>query len=252
MTGTYTQQTIQSGSALISFFEAGEGEALILLHGNGEDYSCFDKQLPDFSRHYRCIAIDSRGHGKSTHGSERLSLRLMAGDVLNVMDALELKKAHILGFSDGGNIALYIALTAPGRVSTLILSGANADPSGIEPKEFKLMLKKRCSLKVQAFFSRAAERKLEVWELMINEPNFTQTELESIALPALITAGEHDVILRGHTEYLSKCLRNSELIIFGGGSHYVHMEQAMLYNETVLNFLRQHIQEDDTSGKEAI
>ena len=114
------------------------------------------------------------------------------------------------------------------------------------------MLKKRCSLKVQAFFSRAAERKLEVWELMINEPNFTQTELESIALPALITAGEHDVILRGHTEYLSKCLRNSELIIFGGGSHYVHMEQAMLYNETVLNFLRQHIQEDDTSGKEAI
>jgi len=250
--GTYAQKTVQSGSALISFVEAGEGEALVLLHGNGEDHSCFDGQLPALSERYRCIAIDSRGHGNSSHGSERLSLKLMAGDVLRVMDELGLKKAHILGFSDGGNIALHLALMAPERISSLILSGANADPSGIEPEEFRLMLKKRRSLALQAVFSRRAARRLEVWKLMIKEPHFTQAELESINLPALITAGERDVITKEHSEYLHRCLKNSELVIFKDGSHFVHIEQAALYNETVLNFLSKHEQEDGSSGKEAI
>jgi len=252
MTVNYTPKTVRSGDALISFIETGKGEPLVLIHGNGEDHSCFDRQLPAFSERYRCIAIDSRGHGRSTHGSRKLNLKLMAGDVLAVMDALGLEKAHILGFSDGGNIALHLALKAPERIRSLILSGANSDPSGIEPREFRQMLKKRRVLALQALFSRKAARRLEVWELMIKEPDFTQAELESIALPALITAGERDVILKEHTEYLHRCIKNSELVIFKGGSHFVHIEQAALYNETVLKFLGKHSQEDGISGKETV
>lgn len=238
MTDSNNEKTIRSGCALISFTEAGEGEGLIMLHGNGEDRSCFDRQLPAFSEHFRCIALDSRGHGRSTHGDKRLTLKLMAGDVLVVMDTLEIKKAHILGFSDGGNIALHLALMAPERISSLILSGANSDPSGLEPRELALMRKTRRTLSIKAVFSRSAARRLEVWELMLKEPHFTKAELESIRLPVLITAGESDVILKEHTEYLHGCIENSELIIFKGGSHFVHAEQAALYNKTILNFLR--------------
>lgn len=237
MTDSYKEKTIRSGGALISLAEVGEGEGLIMLHGNGEDRSCFDRQLPAFAEHFRCIAIDSRGHGRSTHGDKRLTLKLMAGDVLAVMDALELKKAHILGFSDGGNIALHLALMAPERISSLILSGANSDPVGLEPRELALMRKTRRLLSIKAIFSRSAARRLEVWELMLKEPHFTKAELESIKLPVLITAGENDMILREHTEYLHNCIENSELFIFKGGSHFVHAEQAALYNKTILNFL---------------
>ena len=176
----------------------------------------------------------------------------MAEDVLSVMDSLGLKKANVLGFSDGGNIALHLALLAPERISSMILSGANSDPSGLEPRELELMRETQRELKLKALSSPEAARKLEVWELMLNEPHFTEAELESITLPVLITAGEHDMILREHTEYLHRCIKNSELAIFKGGSHFVHMEEAALYNETVLNFLRKHSQEDQSNGKETV
>jgi len=172
----------------------------------------------------------------------------MAGDVLAVMDSLGLGKAHILGFSDGGNIALHLALMAPERISSLILSGPNSDPSGIEPRELALMRKTRRALALKALFSRKAARRLEIWELMLKEPHFTQAELESIRLPVLITAGEHDMILKEHTEYLHRCMENSNLVIFKGGSHFVHTEQIAIYNETVLNFLENQAQEDKERG----
>jgi pimeloyl-ACP methyl ester carboxylesterase len=61
-----------------------------MLHGNGESKSCFSKQLPVFSELFRCVVIESRGHGSSTHGSEKLSLSLMADDVFAVMDELQI------------------------------------------------------------------------------------------------------------------------------------------------------------------
>jgi len=215
-----------------------------MLHGNGEDRSCFDRQIPFFSEYFRCIAMDSRGHGKSTRGDKKLSLPLMVGDVLAVMDSLGLEKAHILGFSDGGNIALHLALMSPERILSLILSGANSESSGIEPRELALMRKTRLSLAFKAIFSKASARRLEIWELMLKEPNFTEAELKSINLPVLITAGENDMILKKHTEYLHRCMENSSLKIFKGGSHFVHTELASLYNETVLKFLRNQAQED--------
>lgn len=252
MTDTYKEDSVRSGCAVISFSEAGKGEALVMLHGNGEDRSCFCWQFPALSERFRCISVDSRGHGRSTHGSKRLTLPLMAGDALAVMDSLGLEKAHILGFSDGGNIALHLALMAPERISSLILSGANSDPCGIEPLELALMRKTRRALALKALFSREAARRLEIWELMLKEPHFTRVELESIKQPALITAGECDMILKEHTRYLHKCMGNSELVIFKGGSHFVHTEQAAVYNETVLNFLEKQAQEDKESGKETI
>ena len=112
--------------------EQGAGAPLLLLHGNGEDGTYFVHQMDAFAQHYRVIAVDTRGHGRSPRGTAPFTIRQFAEDLLDFMDALHLEKAHILGFSDGGNIALTFALRHPERVDRLILNGANLNPAGVK------------------------------------------------------------------------------------------------------------------------
>ena len=93
--------------------KAGDGEPLILLHGNGEDGTYFKHQMEYFSKDYRVIAIDTRGHGKSPRGEKPFTIRQFAEDLNGFMEEQGMEKAHLLGFSDGGNIALAFALRYP-------------------------------------------------------------------------------------------------------------------------------------------
>ena len=85
-----------------NYIEQGTGFPLILLHGNGEDVSYFVHQMEPFSRHFRVIAVDTRGHGKTPRGEAPFTIRQFADDLLGFMDVHGIDKAHILGFSDGG------------------------------------------------------------------------------------------------------------------------------------------------------
>ena len=100
--------------------EAGKGFPLILLHGNGENGGYFEHQIGYFQDKYRVIALDTRGHGKSPRGEKPFTIRQFAEDLHDFMDEQEIEKAHILGFSDGGNTALIFALKYPRRVGRLI------------------------------------------------------------------------------------------------------------------------------------
>lgn len=113
--------------------EAGKGFPLILLHGNGENSGYFEHQIDYFQNKYRVIAPDTRGHGKSPRGEKPFTIRQFAEDLHDFMEEQEIEKAHILGFSDGGNTALIFALKYPRRVGRLILNGANLDASGVKP-----------------------------------------------------------------------------------------------------------------------
>ena len=117
--------------------KAGDGEPLILLHGNGEDGTYFKHQMEYFSKDYRVIAIDTRGHGKSPRGEKPFTIRQFAEDLNGFMEEQGMEKAHLLGFSDGGNIALAFALRYPGKVESLILNGANLCPAGVKPCRFR-------------------------------------------------------------------------------------------------------------------
>lgn len=107
-----------------------QAPTLILLHGNGEDHTYFVKQIPAFSPHFRLVLMDTRGQGQSTGGDGELNFSVFAADLLALMDHLQIAKAHLLGFSDGGNLALTFALAHPERVQSLILNGANLEPGG--------------------------------------------------------------------------------------------------------------------------
>ena len=94
---------IPSGDALIHCEISGreDAHALLLLHGNGEDLRIFDPYIGYFSQHYRTIAVDTRGHGQSTRGTAPFRFHNFADDILAIFDALQISKAHIIGFSDG-------------------------------------------------------------------------------------------------------------------------------------------------------
>ena len=116
----------------LHYEERGIGMPLILLHGNGEDLTYFKHQIEHFSKSRRVIAVDTRGHGKSPRGTAPFTLAQFAEDLLRFLNERKLEKADILGFSDGGNIALLFALTHPERVGKLILNGANLSPKGVK------------------------------------------------------------------------------------------------------------------------
>ena len=109
----------------LHYHENGQGFPLILLHGNGESSAYFQNQLPAFGEYFRVIALDTRGHGGSPRGTAPFSLEQFAEDLHSFMEEMGIRRAHILGFSDGANIALLFALRYPQMVEKLILNGGH-------------------------------------------------------------------------------------------------------------------------------
>ena len=133
-----------------------QAPTLILLHGNGEDHTYFVKQIPAFSPHFRLVLMDTRGQGQSTGGDGELNFSVFAADLLALMDHLQIAKAHLLGFSDGGNLALTFALAHPERVQSLILNGANLEPGGVKLSTQLPIVLGWGMCRVPALFSRKA------------------------------------------------------------------------------------------------
>lgn len=113
--------------------ESGTGQPMVLLHGNGEDSSYFVNQMSFFESKYHVIAVDTRGHGRSPRGQGAFTLERFAEDLKEFLDRRGLRRIVLLGFSDGGNIALIFALKYPGYIDRLILNGANLNPFGMKP-----------------------------------------------------------------------------------------------------------------------
>ena len=93
--------------------EAGSGEPLIMLHGNGESGEYFINQIEHFQSRYRVIAPDTRGHGRSPRGEAPFTIAQFANDLYDFMQGLGIARAAILGFSDGANIAMKFAMQHP-------------------------------------------------------------------------------------------------------------------------------------------
>lgn len=220
----------------LHYEEQGSGKPLILLHGNGEDGSYFTEQVRYFSDRYRVIAVDTRGHGKSPRGEAAFTIRQFAEDLHDFMEKLGIKKAHILGFSDGGNIALVFAIRYPRMVDGLILNGANLELDGLEPEVQKEILD--AYAKVQPFAAKNpdAKREAELLELMINDPNIPIRELERVKARTLVIAGTEDMIKREHTEVIGSRIAGARTV-FVPGSHFVARENAAAFNRAVEQFL---------------
>ena len=220
----------------LHFVEQGGGKPLILLHGNGEDGSYFKHQINCFSADYRVIAIDTRGHGQSPRGEKPFTIVQFAEDLHDFMDEKGIAKAILLGFSDGGNIALTFALKYPERVERMIVDGANLFPRGVKPLyQWPIEIGYRIA-KLFAKKSDKAKQNAEMLGLMVNEPHIDPVELARLTLPVLVVAGTKDMIKESHTRLIHKSLPNAQLAILYG-DHFVANKNAEAFNAAVETFL---------------
>ena len=218
------------------YIDKGKVFPLILLHGNGEDTTYFEHQIEPFAQHFRVIAIDTRGHGKTPRGNAPFTIRQFAEDLLAFMNQHAIDKAHILGFSDGGNIAMVFALTHPERVEKLILNGANLDASGVKRS---VQIPIEIGYRIASLFAKKSPKarlNAEMLGLMVNDPNVKPEEVSHIQSPTLVIAGNNDMIKDAHTRLIARSIPNSELAILPG-NHFIANKNPEAFNETVLRFL---------------
>ena len=219
------------------YIEQGTGFPLILLHGNGEDCAYFTRQIDSFSENFHVIALDTRGHGQTPRGEAPFTIRQFAEDLLAFMDQHNIEKAHLLGFSDGGNIAMVFALAHPERVDKLILNGANLDASGVKRK---IQIPIEIGYRIAKFFARKspkAKKNAEMLGLMVNDPNVNPEELSRIQNKTLVIAGDNDMIKDQHTRLIAQSIPGAELCILQG-NHFIANKNPQSFNEAVLRFLR--------------
>ena len=225
----------------LSYTEKGSGDTLILLHGNGESSDYFWAQIEYFSKFYRVIALDTRGHGKSPRGDAPFTLAQFADDLCCFMKSMNIEDANILGFSDGGNIAMLFALAHPDMVKKLILNGANMYPAGLC---IMLRLANRAGLmlfSLAGLFSKASAHRAALIRLMTAEPHIEPWQLSELDIPTLVIAGSHDLIKRSHTELIARSLPRAELCILKGG-HSIAATSPVEFNKAVQKFLQnQHL-----------
>lgn len=215
-----------------------QAPTLILLHGNGEDHTYFVKQLPAFSPHFRLVLMDTRGQGQSTGGDGELNFSVFAADLLALMDHLQIAKAHLLGFSDGGNLALTFALAHPERVQSLILNGANLEPGGVKlSTQLPIVLGYGCC-RLLSPFSRKARQNGAVLGLMVNHPHIPSQALAALTMPALVIVGERDMIRDRHSQLIARSLPNAQFVRIPGGDHFCAAKCPEVFNHAVLSFLQ--------------
>ena len=220
----------------LHYIEQGQGQPLILLHGNSEDNSYFEHQIGPFSEKYRVIAIDTRGHGKSPRGDKPFTIKQFAEDLHDFMETKGINTAILLGFSDGGNIALTFALKYPEHVEKLILDGANLYPSGVKPLyQWPIEIGYRIA-KLFANKDKKAKRNAEMLGLMVNEPHIEPSELARLTMPTLVVAGTKDMIKESHTRLIFNSLPNAQLAILKG-DHFVANKNSHAFNAMVKSFL---------------
>src|SRR5213078_105193 len=105
----------------VTWFQAGRGDLLILVHGLADDHRAWRRTLPDLLLRHRVLMYDLRGHGETTLGEADGSLRQLGQDLVALLDALEIEHARVAGFSLGGTIAMRAAIDHPDRASALAL-----------------------------------------------------------------------------------------------------------------------------------
>lgn len=224
-------------AGILHYIEMGAGFPLVMLHGNGQDHTYFKRQIEPFSEVFRLILPDTRGHGGSPRGEAPFRIVQFAEDLKTFLDELHIEKCHLLGFSDGGNVALQFSLKYPQYIDRLVLNGANLDPAGVK-REVQAPFEARWrELKSVSPLQGEMLHEWEMLDLMVTQPSLAPQNIAGLSLPTLVVAGEDDMIREEHTRLIADSIPNSLLKILPG-DHFVARRNWQVFNPVVMEFLR--------------
>ncbi len=226
----------------------GRGKPVILLHGGLANANYWGHQVPALAKRYRVIVMDSRGHGRSTRDAQPYGYDLMADDVVGLMDFLKIRKAAIVGWSDGAILGLDIALRHPERVTKLFSFAANSDPTGVadidQSPVFNAFIA-RAEKEYAALSPTPKDYKAfieQIEKMWATQPNWTAEQLHGITVPVWIVDADHDeAIKRENTEFMARSIPGAGLLIQPEVSHFSFLQDPQQFTRDILHFL-EHVE----------
>ena len=215
----------------------GEGKPLLLIHGNEGSANNYTGQIPHFAQNHQVIIVDSRAHGKSIDNSDSLSYKMMAEDFNELLNYLKIDSCNIIGWSDGGNIALLLAINHPKKVNKIAITGANI---WNDERAFQSDLLEVPKMVIDSLRNLPQtpeiRNSIKVWNLINQVPEITLQDLNKIKCPVLVIGGDHDVILPKHTLLMAENIPQSNLWILPNSGHSTLINYKEQFNSTVSMF----------------
>ncbi len=208
----------------------GEGEPLLLIHGNGGSIKGHAGRIEYFKDKYMVIAADSRAHGKTQDIGDSLTYQQMTSDLNGLLDHLEIDSCYIWGQSDGGILGLKLAMDYPDKVKRVAVFGANLKPDTMAV--FPAIAK----WAVKTLEEATDEHQKRLFQLLVYQPQIEFNDLEKIKAPVLIMSGDRDVIRLEHSIKMFYHIENSNLFIMPGATHFGAYEKPELFNLVVGDF----------------
>jgi len=258
--------TISANHINLYYEEHGSGQPLIFIHGLGSSTLDWEFQVPEFSKSYRVITFDLRGHGQSDKPAGPYHISMMAADLAGLFQALSIPSAHLVGISLGGAVAFQFALDYPASIKTLTI--VNSGPSmGGTPEETQQEIERRVGIVKQLGMramgealsptlfpnpEQAALRETFVKRWAENDPrayieatrsvlgwNVTD-KLEKIKCPTLILAADQDYTPVATKEAYVKLIPQARLVVISEAHHATSLEQPKKFNAALREFLNQY------------
>ncbi len=211
----------------------GKGPTLVLLHGGGDSGEhSFERQLDVFSEHHHLVAPDQVGQGHTPDVPGPLSYTGMMEDTATLLKKLGLKHVDIVGFSDGGILALMLAVRHPELVRRLVISGVNIAPDGLKPEDLEGLRA------MQIPKPKTIDEKLaHLWLTSPTESELSLSLLAKIDKPVLVISGDRDAITLEHTLKIFHALPDAELCVLPGTDHATFTRRSEWLNPIIGAFL---------------
>jgi pimeloyl-ACP methyl ester carboxylesterase len=218
--------------------EYGSGKPLLLIHGNGGSIRSMSSIIPYFSQQYKVIATDSRAQGKSTDPGDSLSFEMMADDEAALLDKMHIDSAYVIGWSDGGIVALELAMRHPDKVIKLAATGANLwpDSTALIPSLWKSENAYYESMKSKKLTTAKEKNDWKIFMLDWLQPNIPLSALHDIRCPSLIISGDHDLIRLEHTVKIYQNIPHSYLWVLPNSGHGTLIEHTTEFDKQVNDF----------------
>tara|TARA_R110001599_G_scaffold284714_2_gene486770 strand:+ start:7482 stop:8270 length:789 start_codon:yes stop_codon:yes gene_type:complete len=229
--------------AEIHYATYGTGEPVVLLHGGLSNKLSWFSQIPMLVRSGRqVILIDTRGHVKSTLGSESLSYQLFSEDALKVLQHLNIYKADFIGWSDGGITALILGQESPSYINHIIAISANISPTGLTTQSQDPLGQKNRPLMVwinrcwTGSVNHHNELEQSIRRIWLS-PIIPKIDLRCVAAATLVIVGESDIVTVKHSKIMASLLKNGTLVVIKKGGHATPVTHATEINAYINNFL---------------